>query len=468
MGDPRGARRTIHGAHDGAPLTELSKSRFLAGLQCPKRLWLQAHRPLPFAEGAAETAKREGRAEIVRQARARSPGAAFDAPFQFAGVRVTADVLREDADGFALEVVKASTRVKGAHVPEVALKAAVLRGAGVPLARAGVLHLDADYVLDEGGLDPARLFRFVEVGTELDVEGLADGMRGTLQAGEPDVAPGAHCFRPHTCPFTDVCIAPPGPFDLRRVPQGEALAKALGVGDARRVPPDASLKELQRRAIDCLVHGREHVGPGLRDALEGVAFPLGFLDFEMCQPPVPRYVGTRVYQALPTQWSLHVQGPDGSLAHRAFLHDADSDPREPFAVSLLDALAGVGSVVVYSPYEAMHVRALAAQLPRYGAALLALTDRFVDLLAIVREHYYHPAFDGSFSIKRVLPALVPALAYDDLEIRDGNAAALLYLRTVDATVPPEERAALRDALLRYCERDTLAMVRVREALLARA
>lgn len=481
-----------------------SKSRFLAGLQCPKRLYLQVHQPglIATPDDPAGRARAAVGDDIRRLAQTRHPGgvhigedarhpdaaveataramedpsvpAVFDAAFHFEGIRVRVDIVSRNEDGtWDLQDVKSSTKVKVTHGAAMALQAYVVAGSGVPVGRVGVLHLDGDYVLDDVGLDVAQLFRFVELSPTLrdDVGPDVAEMRAVLARGDvPQVDPGAHCHGPFECPLTSRCVPPPGPYDLRQVPQGgrlHALAAELGIDDVRLLPPNLRLKPLQRRVVDCVVGGVEHVGPGLRAAIEAVEHPVGFLDFETFMPAVPRYVGTGVYQALPTQWSLHVLGADGALRHAEFIHDEDTDPRVPFAESLLGALEDVGSVMVYSSYEAVQVRALAACLPTYGAALLGLLDRFVDLLAVVREHYYHPAFKGSYSIKRVLPALAADLSYDDLAIHDGNTAALMYLRMLDPGTAAEERRDLREALLRYCERDTLAMVRVREELLAR-
>ena len=180
---------------------------------------------------------------------------------------------------------------------------------------------------------------------------------------------------------------------------------------------------------------------------------------------MPVYVGTRPYQAMPFQWSLHILGSTGDLIHREFLDDGSGDPRERFITSLLNAVPPTGSLVAYSSYESTRMRALAREFPEYEEPLLLLCERVVDLMSIVRAEYYHPGFRGSFSIKSVLPALVPELAYDDLEISEGNAAAASYERLVANDVPEHVIAGVRTALLEYCKRDTEAMVRVYESLM---
>jgi predicted RecB family nuclease len=152
---------------------------------------------------------------------------------------------------------------------------------------------------------------------------------------------------------------------------------------------------------------------------------------------------------------------NGKLTHEEFLHEGLGDPREPFARSLLETLGTSGSIVVYSPFEATRIRELAEVLPLLSKDLQALlVGRIVDLLQLMRKHCYHPEFHGSFSLKSVLPALVPGLDYSDLEIRDGDQASTAYAEMVQQDTPTDRRRQLRESLLAYCKRDTEAMVRL--------
>ena len=141
-----------------------------------------------------------------------------------------------------------------------------------------------------------------------------------------------------------------------------------------------------------------------------------------------------------------------------------NDPRRPLAEGLLKSLGEEGSICVYSPYEKSVIEQLAEALPELRVELRRLIKRIWDLHPIVKDHYYHPEFGGSFSLKEVLPAVVPSLRYDDLAIRAGGQAAAEYYRMVFVEMDWVERATIRESLLRYCERDTLAMVELRRAL----
>jgi hypothetical protein len=209
------------------------------------------------------------------------------------------------------------------------------------------------------------------------------------------------------------------------------------------------------------------VEPGLGDALSTIVAPVAFLDFETIAPAIPVWAGCQPYGIIPVQMSCHVQGEDGRLVHHAFLADGPGDPRPAIAHAVLDACAGAGTVVAYgASFELRCLDHLAAAVPHVATELHQVRDRVVDLLAIVRDNVYHPGFGGSFSIKSVLPALVPGLGYDDLAIADGAVASarLESLLLGGDAMQEDDRQALRHNLLAYCGRDTLGMVKLWERL----
>jgi hypothetical protein len=238
----------------------------------------------------------------------------------------------------------------------------------------------------------------------------------------------------------------------------------MGIQDIRSVPDFFPVTEIQDRIRNCVKNNEEYVSSALRDELEEVKYPVHFLDFETLGLAVPRYAGTRPYQTVPFQWSDHVLHEDGRVDHRDYLCEEDKDPREEFARSLLGVLRRNGSIVTYTTYEEGVIRGLAEDFPQYSDQLLATLGRVKDLHAIIRRHYYHPAFHGSFSLKSVVPALLPEMDYKNLDVQEGQQAGLEYLRMIDPATPAEERERIKAALLTYCGHDTLAMLKIREEL----
>ena len=158
---------------------------------------------------------------------------------------------------------------------------------------------------------------------------------------------------------------------------------------------------------------------------------------------------------------------DGTLEHREYLCEEDKDPREEFASTLIEGLGENGTIFIYTTYEKGVLNGVIEHLPQYQEQLLAIIDRFKDLHATIRRCFYHPDFQGSFSLKSVLPAILPDMSYETLSIQEGSQASVEYFRMLDPATSSEEREKIKKDLLDYCGHDTLAMVRIREELLSR-
>lgn len=483
----------------------LSKSRYLSGCQCPLKLWYDSYArhlaPPPdvvqqaiFATGRAVglLAQRRypgGRLIDIdyrhtKQALARtlalmadsSVPAIFEGAFLHKDVLVRTDVLERAASGWNLIEVKSGTRVKeGIHDSDVAVQLWVLQGAGVDVERAGVLTLNRDYVYDGVTLDTDRLFVFHD--RSENVEGLLPGVARDIESfmqmlagtSAPDIAPGDQCFDPYDCPYYGHCtrdrVFPDHP--ITELPnlhwrRRQELEEA-GVVTVPEVPDDFPLSERQQIVRQAVMHGTEYVSDALASELAAIQYPVYHLDFETYAPAIPQFVGTRPYDAIPFQFSVHSERENGDIEHLEYLHEQDGDPRRPFAEHLIDALGSSGSICIYTRYEARVICELATALPDLADRLEALLDRLWDLHRIVKNHYYHPGFHGSSSIKKVLPVLVPELAYDALDIQDGQTAAVMYANALH-NPSPDERRKVFAALKAYCGLDTLAMLRLRVAL----
>ena len=494
---PRGRRATI-------PL--LSKSRFAAGLQCHKRLYLECyHRDLMDPLDPSRRALFEAGNRVGMVARNRFPGglwieeghlqhdqavrrtaealrdpslpSIYEAAFTWDGVRVRVDILARDGNGgWDLVEVKSSASVKEEYVPDVGVQLHVVEGSGLRVGRAALLHINNRYVYPGGPYDLERLFVWrdqTQAARELRPRIRADlaAMREPLRAlSPPDVAPGAQCERPYTCPFYGHCHAGEPDHPVSQLPRATARLleslRAAGIDDIRDIPDDHDgLTELQRRVRRCVITGMPHADPELPRRLRALEYPLHFLDFETCNPALPLYPGTRPFQQVPFQWSHHAIDTSGRVTHTGYLHESKGDPRLPLAEALAETLADAGTIVVYSGFEERIIRSLADEIPELAPRLLPLADdRIVDLLELIRAHYYHPEFRGSFSIKDVLPALVPGFGYKDLAIREGVQAGAAYLEMIDPATPAPRAAEIRAALQAYCRRDTEAMVRLYQAL----
>jgi len=405
--------------------------------------------------------------------------AIFEAAFEHDGIRTRVDVLeRRPAGAWGLREVKSGSGLKDHYIDDIAIQAYVLRGAGLSLPSIELLHINTAYVRGAGDIDWPAFFARLDVGDAVatalaDVPGRLPAMRACLDAGAPPEAePGSHCSDPYECEFWECCVGHK-PVDwiyyMPRMPQARVdELTAQGVEAISAIPPDFPLTSRQRIIREATVTGRPYVSPELKDCLGDFEPPACYLDFEAMMPPVPLYEGTRPYQSIPFQWSLHRLAADGTLQHQEFLADGASDPRRAFAETLMAALAADRApIVVYSSYEKTRLNELAEEFPDLRQPLAAIIARLADLLPVVRGAVYFPDAGFSNSIKSVGPALCPGFTYDDLdEIGDGTAASLAFLQLASGILTdPEEIDRVRSALRLYCQRDTLALVEVHRALM---
>jgi predicted RecB family nuclease len=486
----------------------LANSRYLAGIQCLRRLWLQVHEP-DEQEAPAPGSPIEVGMEIGRKAQLLFPGgvlieeapwehaeavactaalmqdasvpAIFEAGFAYGDVRVRVDILERRPEGWGLLEVKGSTRVKDHHLDDVALQAYVLAAAGVDLRAIEIVHVNNTYVRGSDGIDWTAFFARVDVSDAVatliaEIPQRLPVMRDSLALGtQPHVQPGKQCNTPYGCQFWDRCTADKPAdwvFYLPRLKPAQAeRLDALGITAISAIPAEFPLAGKQAIIRDAIISGLPYLAPDLRRLLHQFGPPACYLDFEAMMPPIPLYELTRPYQTLPFQWSLHTVSADGVLSHQEFLADIGDDPRRAFAETLVDALEGLDlPIIVYSAYERTRLNELATQFPDLARPIGAIVDRLADLLPVVRGAVYLPAFDFSHSIKSVAPALSPGFGYDDLaDIADGMAAASTFAQMASGAIhDPADIAKFRQALLAYCERDTLAMVEVHRALIALA
>ena len=191
------------------------------------------------------------------------------------------------------------------------------------------------------------------------------------------------------------------------------------------------------------------------------------MDFETTFPALPRLEGMRPYDHVPFQWSVHRQEwDDAPIKRYDFLAETTADPRVPFLESLCQAVNGAGKIVVYNQtFEASRLDDLAKWLPKFRSEIAEIKTKLWDLYAVIKRSVYHPAFGGSFSLKSVLPALVPGMSYEGLDVAEGMQAGIIWGRFVHPATPSEEKTQLKMELLDYCGQDTLGLARIVEMLM---
>jgi CRISPR/Cas system-associated exonuclease Cas4 (RecB family) len=494
-------------------MRSLSKSKLIAFRQCPKRLWLEVHRPelredsaatqVSFANGhrVGELARAiydpEGSGEMLDLqvlglkgllARTRSlvaeRRAIFEAGFENGdprrGALALADVLKPDGDGVSWHMVevKSSTSVKDYYLDDAAIQYHVATASGVKLSSVHIAHVDSSWTY-AGDSDYRGLLVEEDVTSEAQerqpqvVQWLSEAHEVVSRPEPPDRPRGRHCAQPFACGFEVHCRqAEDAAFGREEYPiewlpgrRSQAFQDYVATNSVRgmRRLPDGVLNTTQLRVKRHTVESTTYFdAEGAAGALATHSLPALFLDFETIAFVVPIWAGTRPYEQIPFQFSLHRLCTDGVHSHAGFLDLSGADPSERIAQALVASCGATEPIFAYNKsFESGRLQSLAARFPSLASRLRAIDERLVDLLPVANRFYYHPAQQGSWSIKSVLPTIAPELDYADLEgVQDGGAAQSAYLEAINPATIDERRSALREQLWRYCRLDTYGMVRL--------
>ncbi len=491
-----------------------SKSKYCDFKQCPKIPWLKKYKPEEYVVDAETQARFTAGNEVgdlamglfgeYVEATSYKPDGSLDldrmkaltkqylkegkeniceASFDYRGLYCAVDILKKNGDGYDLYEVKSSTSPdKHVYIVDTSYQRYVLEKCGVRVKKVYLVTIDTSYVFD-GVLDLKKLFKITDVTASVDEEigGVEDALREAEKVmkcrDEPKVGLSMACHKPYACAFFDYCtrdLPSPSVFSLYnlRFPQKLALYQSGVRGFEDIVRENVTLSsEICRRQVEYALQdkGAYIDKAGIETFLKTLTYPLCFLDFESVQPLIPQYVGTRPYQQIPVQYSLHIlTGPSGTLLHREFLGRSEEDPRRALAERLTADIPDDVCVLAFNKsFECNRITELAEAFPDLSGHLLKIRDNVKDLLVPFQKgFYYNRDMGGSFSIKSVLPALFPddpELNYHSLEgVHNGSEAMELFPRLKN--MPAEERARAEHNLLKYCELDTFAMVKIYEEL----
>lgn len=480
------------------PNTGLSKSLILKGLQCQKALWLTKNPPdfelppKPDLEALFRTGTEVGilaqqlfpdgvevpyeglsfGQQLTRTKQLIDSGAEviYEASFSFSAIFVKVDILVRDGDAWQIHEVKMGTGVKDVNIDDVAVQHYVLNGCGLSVSKSFLVHINNQYVR-QGDIEVDKLFTGEEITPQVlaRLQGMPDvvaELRATLREGtEPCIDIGPHCKDPYECDFIPYCwhhIPENSIFDLR----GRGIDKFelynQGIVRLEDVPLD-QLNGAQHFQAEATLEQKDVTDrEAVQEFIDTLWYPLCHLDFETFDTPIPPFDGVRPYQKIPFQYSLHIQQEAGAdPEHFEYLAQPNVDPRRELAEQLLAAIPADACLLTYNQsFEKGVLRDLAKLFPDLAEAIEARMANVRDLMVpFKKRHVYRWPMRGSYSIKEVLPALVPELSYEGMEVADGMAAMQAY-RDMCALKPGEELDRLRVAMLEYCRLDTLAMVRI--------
>lgn len=486
----------------------ITKSKYCEFRQCPKLAWLQKYKPeliIPddnvrlrmengrevgelakglFGEYTDVTVTKDGCPDIpemiwrTKKELERGTPVICEASFKYDGAYCAVDILKKETGGWAIAEVKSSTENdKEVYYTDVAYQKYVLEHCGVRVTGCYLITVNSDYVFD-GTLNPASFFSITDISDEIEQEIalvpetllLAERILSSKEEPVIDLSEG--CQKPYPCGFWKYCtreLPEPSVFDLYRLPFKKKLEYyQRGKVRYEELLTDPSMKNEKRiRQMEYYLRDKGTYADQkhLQEFLETLSFPLYFLDFETMQPVIPKYIGTRPYQQIPFQYSLHyIESEGGELKHKEFLAEVGTDPRRALAEQLCKDIPKDVCVTAYNKkFECGRIRELAEAFPDLSEHLLNIESNIRDLLdPFQKGWYYNKAMGGSFSIKSVLPALFPddpELDYHSLDGVHNGSEAMTIFPAIENMTPKEQDKARRN-LLAYCKLDTLAMVKV--------
>lgn len=487
--------------------TNLSKSLYTRGLQCVKSLWLKKYKkdvltlPNATAEAIFETGNEVGELAcelfpngvevefnpedydgMISTTQELTNGGVkniYEASFKYAGIFVAVDILHiNDDSSVEIYEVKSSTHVKDVYKHDASIQYYVLDGLGYKVNKVSIVHINNKYIRDEE-LEIDKLFTIADVTDEVielqnDIPTYLATFENYLKdsESEPQKDIGVHCSNPYDCDARGYCwshIPEYSIFDISRLKSDKKFELYnQGIVNFTQIPDISNFSTAQQIQIESELTNKTIINKEtIKEFVDNLSYPIYYLDFETFQQAIPQWKGIVPFMQIPFQYSIHVENEDGELEHKEFLAKDGFDPRYELAKKLVEDIPRDVTVLAYNMgFEKGVIRKLAEQFEEFSHHLMCIHDNIQDLMIpFQKKDYYTPSMRGSYSIKYVLPALVPemAKAYENLDlVHNGSEAMQTFARL--SKMDDEEKVEYRKALLEYCKLDTLAMVEVLERL----
>jgi hypothetical protein len=486
----------------------LSKSLYTKGIQCPKALWLKKYKPSVltppdakaqaifdtgnevgdlacslFPDGREVPYTTEYSQMLSTTAWWLDDGLShiYEATFSYDGILVMVDVLKVEDDGLSIYEVKSSTSVKDIYLHDASIQCYVLKCLGYKIKSTNIVHINSDYVRGDE-LDIHELFTIVDVSDEVnsllpDIPQKLKEFESYLsdRVNDPNIDIGKHCTKPYECDAKEYCwrVQRDIPeysifniFNLGSKKQIELYSN--GIVDIDDIPDDFDMTANQANAVKNYKSKQTFIDrEKIQSFFKNITYPIYHLDFETYQQAIPQFRGIKPFEQIPFQYSLHIEYEDGTLEHKEYLSPDSVDSRYELASRLCRDIPRDATVLAYNmSFEKGVIKRLADMFANLREHLLSINEGMQDLMTPFQKKWYvTPSMRGSYSIKYVLPALVPEFekAYKDLDVVQNGQEAMNAFANI-AKLNEQEKQKVRTALLEYCKLDTLAMVKILEKL----
>lgn len=486
----------------------LSKSLYTKGIQCPKALWLKKYKSsvltppdesalvvfdtgnivgdfacqlFPHGKEVPYSKNYDDMIATTKQWLDEGVENIYEATFNFFGILVMVDILTISNGEVSIYEVKSSTEVKEIYLHDVSIQYYVLKNLGFKIKSANVVHINNEYIRGDD-LDINNLFKIVDVTSEVismqsNIPNILKEFETYLndKENEPNIDIGKHCNNPYVCDAKEYC------WKVQRQIPDYSIFNIFNLGSKKQielydrniiniedVPHDFDMTSNQAQAVENYKSKITYIDiENIKSFLQNLTYPIYYLDFETYQQAIPEYKGLKPFEQIPFQYSLHIEYEDGSLEHKEFLAQDGVDSRYKLVLKLCNDIPNDVTVIAYNmSFEKGVIDRLANSFPAFEKHLLAINENMQDLMIPFQKKWYvTPSMNGSYSIKYVLPALVPEFekAYKELDgVQNGSQAMNAFARL--GSLDKKEKQKMRNSLLEYCKLDTLAMVKILEKL----
>ncbi|MCG3653490.1 DUF2779 domain-containing protein [Aliarcobacter butzleri] len=486
----------------------LSKSLYTKGIQCPKALWLKKYKPsvltppdesalavfdtgnivgdfacklFPNGKEIPYSKNYDEMISITKQWIEEGVENIYEATFNFLGILVMVDILTISNNEVSIYEVKSSTEVKDIYLHDVSIQYYVLKNLGFKIKSANVIHINNEYIRGDE-LDINQLFKIVDVTSEVismqsNIPNILKEFETYLKdrENEPNIDIGKHCNSPYECDAKEYCwkvqrqISDYSIFNIFNLGSKKQIELySRGVINIDDIPDNFDMTAIQKASVENYKSKQTYIDKSsIKEFVNNLTYPIYHLDFETYQQAIPKYKGLKPYEQIPFQYSLHIEYEDGRLEHKEYLAQDSVDSRYELALNLCNDIPKDVTVLAYNmSFEKGVIKRLSTLFEELSEHLLAINENMQDLMVPFQKKWYvTPHMNGSYSIKYVLPALVPEFekAYKELDgVQNGSQAMNAFANL--SKLSEEEKQKLRNSLLQYCKLDTLAMVKILENL----
>ncbi|TXE88411.1 DUF2779 domain-containing protein [Campylobacter volucris] len=481
-----------------------SKSRYTRGTQCAKSLWLQTHKKdvlsKPdentlakfstgnkvgdlacelFPNGVKIKYQKDKSAENCAQTKnllENNQEIIYEATFCYDGILIMIDILQNTKDGLIINEVKSSTSLKDVYIDDCSLQYYVLSNLNYKIKQVNLIHLNNEYYREDF-LDINQLFISNDITNKViqNQEQVKENLKYFEEIlsknEEPNIDIGTHCFDPYECDGYKYCWAKQrnlceseNIFSISRLNANKKFELYYkNIINFKDIKDLSVFNKNQQIQIKASLNKEIQINKeNIKNFLNTLTYPIYHLDFETFMQAVPEFKGVKPYMQIPFQYSLHIDYKD-KLEHKEFLSECGVDPRYELAKNLISDIPKDVCILAYNAsFEKGVIRNLALIFPEFSEHLLNIEKNIKDLMIpFQNKDYYHYKMQGSYSIKKVLPALIPDMeqSYNDLDLIHNGSEAMQSFEAMQ-NMSENERKTYRKALLEYCKLDTLAMVKI--------